>query len=406
MLYKLVLKMDRSTFANEIISLTNWHEQCPEWEPVSKQLDDSGVRVRALRMRRGMLGPWQFLRLVEWIRQSRPDVVQTWMYHANFVGGLAARLAGAPVVWGLHHSNLDPRYNKRHTIWTALVCARLSHTIPARIVCCSESARQLHFRRGYAAQKMAVISNGFELNQFHPNPEARSSIRRELGLPEATRMIGLAARFHPLKGHRNFIAAAVKLHADLPDVHFLFCGRDVDENNVELSDFIRACGPRFTERCHLLGVRQDMPRFFAAIDIATSASVSEAFPVAVGEAMACGTPCVVTDVGDCSALVAGTGRVVPPDDPTALARAWTELLTSEPHVLAQLGKLARARVQQQFALGSFAQAYEEVYRNVACWPSKVASETSGAVLPDRDVALEAYLDVPAKPDDGSCIHAE
>lgn len=370
MLYRLTAHMDRSHFTNEVISLTNWHESWPDWQPTRTRLEASGVRMRALSMRRGVLSPSQLLRLVWWLRESQPQVVQTWMYHANLIGGIAARLAGhLPVVWGIHHTNLEPGHNKRHTIWTAQLCARLSRAIPKGIVCCSETARQVHARLGYARRKMVVIPNGFDLSRFRPHAQARASFRQELGIPEEAPLIGVAARFHPLKGHRNFIEAAARLHAVFPDVHFVLCGRDVDRENAQLMGWIHQAG--LGDVCHLLGVREDMPRFFAAIDIATSPSVSEAFPNAIGEAMACGTPCVVTNVGDSAALVGDTGRVIPASNPSALAEAWRDLLTSGPAVREQLGALARTRVEKHFSLGSVVERYQETYRQILAVPPKL-----------------------------------
>lgn len=372
MLYKLTSRMDRSRFTNEVISLTNWHESWADWQSTRERVEASGVRMRALSMRRGVLSPNQLLRLVWWLRDSRAHIVQTWMYHANLIGGIVARLAGhLPVVWGIHHTNLDPRQNKRHTIWTAQMCARLSHKIPNRIVCCSEIARQVLGRLGYARRKMLVIPNGFDLSQFHPDVQARTSLRRELGIPEEAPLIGVAARFHPLKGHRNFVEAAALLHAVCPDVHFVLCGRNVDRENAELTGWIHQGGAGLSDVCHLLGVREDMPRFFAAIDVATSPSVSEAFPNVIGEAMASGTPCVVTNVGDSATLVGDTGRVVPAGDPHALADAWKELLTTGPAVRKQLGALARTRVEQHFGLGSVVERYQETYREILAVPPKL-----------------------------------
>jgi glycosyltransferase involved in cell wall biosynthesis len=389
MLYKLVLQMDRSGFANEIISLTNWHEGYADWKPVSDQLAASGIQVRALGMRRGILSPRELLRLRQWIRASKPDVVNTWMYHANLVGGVLARLAKAPVIWGIHHTNLDPRQNKRHTIWTARACARLSDKIPIRIICCSESARRVHADYGYAARKLMVIPNGFDLNYFRPDPQARGSLRRELGIAQGARLVGVAARFHALKGHRNFVEAAARLNAVLPDAHFALCGRDVDWNNSQLAAWIRAAGPGLRAHCHLLGVRQDMPRFFSALDIATSPSMSEAFPSAVGEAMACGTPCVVTDVGDSAVLVGDTGKVVPSGDPKALSEAWLELLNCDPVSLSHLGAQARQRIQERFAVGLVVERYQQTYREVAGQASNVTAAVKSPVDTAGESATEA-----------------
>jgi glycosyltransferase involved in cell wall biosynthesis len=355
-LHRLTSRMDPDCFQNEVISLI-------EMGPMAERLRASGLRVRALNMRRGVPNPYHLLRLVRWLKDSRPNVVQTWMYHANLLGGIAARVAGkTPVIWGIHHTNLEPSQNKRLTIWTARMCARISATIPQRIVCCSEASREAHERFGYAQQKMEVIPNGFDLEEFHPNPEARSSMRKELGIAEEAPLVGMAGRFHVQKDHRNLVAAAALFHARVPGAHFVLCGKGVDRDNAELRGWIASAG--LVQAFHLLGSRADMPRFFAALDVATSSSLSEAFPMALGEAMACGIPCVVTDVGDSAAIVGDTGRVVPAGDPVALAGAWRELLAKDPLARRQMGQAARNRVEQKFSLDTIVERYQELYRQV------------------------------------------
>jgi glycosyltransferase involved in cell wall biosynthesis len=371
-LHRLTSHMDPERFSNEVISLTTVG-------PMAPRLEASGVRVRALGMKPGIPNPYYVARLASWLRFAKPQVVQTWMYHADLLGGVAAKLAGnIPVVWGIHHTNLDHGQNKRLTIWTARACAALSRRIPSRIVCCSQASLEVHARFGYAAQKMEVIPNGFDTRQFHPDPEARAVVRRELGLSESSPVIGMAARFHPQKGHRTFVKAAALLHAQNANVHFLLCGKGVDRQNAELVGWIEEAG--LTQVCHLLGPLEDMPRFFATLDVATSSSLTEAFPVAVGEAMACGIPCAVTDVGDSAAIVGDAGRVVPANDPIALASAWQSLLNAGPEQRQQLGLAARHRVEQKYALQDIVERYEEVYRQAAgassvpgAEPSKLAS---------------------------------
>jgi glycosyltransferase involved in cell wall biosynthesis len=356
-LHSITSRMDANRFENEVISLT-------DLGPMAARLTASGIPVRALGMRRGVANPLRILQLADWLKKSKPQVVQTWMYHADLIGGTAACLAGKlPVVWGIHHTNLDPDQNKRSTIWTARACAWLSRRLPERIVCCSEASREAHARFGYSEQKMQVIPNGFDLRRFHPDAEARLGLRQELEIPADALLIGMAARFHIQKGHRNFITAAASLHARLPDVHFVLCGKDVDESNSELTAWIKAAG--LSTVCHLLGSREDMPRFFAALDVATSSSLSEAFPMAVGEAMACGTPCVVTDVGDSASIVGDTGKVAPASDPEALAAAWQEMLASGPAARQQMGQSARNRVEQRFNIGSIVERYQELYGRIA-----------------------------------------
>jgi len=286
------------------------------------------------------------------------------MYHANLIGALAARVAvDVPVVWAIHHNGFDPRVDKRRTMLVSRACASLSRKIPARIVCCSEAALQLHKALGYAPDKLEVIPNGFDLEQVKPDPAAHASLRDELGLTADAFLIGLAARFHPHKDHLNFIRAASGLHQQRPDVHFVLCGMGINSQNAELAGWIEAGGLR--ERCHLLGPREDMPRLFSGMDIATTSSRSEAFPVVIGEAMACGTPCVVTDVGDSAMIVGETGVIVPARDPAALAEGWRKLIEAGGDGRLRLGMAARERVERHFALPMIVERYQAIYAHLA-----------------------------------------
>jgi glycosyltransferase involved in cell wall biosynthesis len=356
MLCRIATRMDGTRFENEVVSLTRVMD-------LAKSIQAIGIRVRALGMQKSKPNPFLLMRLARWIRQSKPDVIHTWMYHANLVGAIAARLAGdVPVIWGIHHGALDPRIDKRRTILVNRACALLSHKIPTRIVCCSEASLRVHQKLNYAAEKLEFIPNGFDLEQTKRDPAARAAIREELGIPFDTILIGIAARFHPLKDHRNFIEAAARLREHIPDVHFLLCGMDITWRNSQLVRWVDAAGIR--DCCHLLGQRRDVCRLFAGVDIATTASRSEAFPIAVGEAMACETPCVVTDVGDSAAIVGDTGVVVPPEDPEALAEAWRKLICAGPAVRRRLGVAARRRVQQYFALPTIVERYQDIYMKV------------------------------------------
>ncbi len=358
MLTRVASGMDATRFENEVVSLTRILD-------LAERVRGMGVRVRTLGMKTGVPNPLLVMRLAQWIRESKPDVIHTWMYHANLVGALAARLAcDVPVVWGIHHNALDPRVDKRRTMLVNRVCAFLSRKLPARIVCCSEASLRIHKKLSYANEKLEVIPNGFDLEQVKPDPAARVSVRAELGIPAETLLIGIAARFHPQKDHLNFVRAAARLHRQMPGIHFLLCGLDITWQNSRLAGWIEAAGIR--DCCHLLGVRRDMSRLFAGMDIATTASLSgEAFPLVIGEAMACGTPCVVTDVGDSALIVEETGIVVAPGDPDALAEAWRNLIEAGPRVRRRLGIAARRRVQQHFALSAVVERYQAIYTQLA-----------------------------------------
>lgn len=359
MLYKLLCNQNRELYDSWVVSLI-------EIGSMGERIQRLGIPVYSLGMSRSEFGVNNLkavIQLAGFIKQYSPDIVQTWMYHADLLGGIIAKLTtNIPIIWGIRHSNLETEVNKRTTIWTAKTCSYLSYLIPNRIACCSKVAREIHIKLGYAADKIKVIPNGFDCEIFQPDLQARLSICEELEILPETILIGLVARFHPQKDHYNFVQAAAKIHTQFPKVHFLLCGKNNTWDNFELVNWLNRSGIRHSS--YLLGERQDIPRVIAALDIMSSSSCGEGFPNVIGEAMACGVPCVVTDVGDSKWLVDDTGRVVPPRDSQALANAWKELIDSGKEERTRLGQAARTRIIEKFSLDSVVRQYESLYETV------------------------------------------
>lgn len=357
MLYRLMSRLNRTKFNAQVVSMIGLG-------PVGEKIRALGIPVRSLEMSQGLPNPLAVLRLVRWLRCDKPDVIQTWMYHADLLGGLAARLAGGiPVSWGIRHSDLSLEGNRRLTLLTVKACAPISRWLPTKIVCCSEASRQVHSAVGYAAEKMIVIPNGIDPELFRPNPKARGTIRRTLGIADEAPVIGMVGRFHPQKDHYNFVQAAQYLSRSMPDVRFLLCGEDVTWENEELVKWINDAG--IHERVFLLGKRDDIPELTAAFDIASLSSMGEGFPNVVVEAMACGVPCVVTDVGESARIVGDVGVSVPRRDPQALANAWLKVLTMDGDDRKRLGLSARERVIQHYSLTQIVSRYERLFEELA-----------------------------------------
>lgn len=363
MLCNLLLRTDTQRFEPHVVALI-------DDLTVAGPILDAGIPLTTMGMKPGLPDPRGIVRLAQHLRRLRPDVVQTWMDHSNLIGGLAARLGrcGAPVVWGVHHSDHVAGLTKRSTLMTVGACAKLSRLLPARIVFCSENARTLYMQRGFDESRITVIPNGFDTARFRPDPSARREVRHELNLPDGTIAIGLVARYDPVKDHATFLHAAAELAKTHPHARFVMCGANVDESNTELASLIRSLG--IGDVCRLLGPRRDVQRIYRALDIATSASISEAFPLAVGEAMACGVPCVATDVGDSALIVGDAGEVVPPRQPPALADACRRILALEDADRAQLSTAARRRIIERFDLDAVTRRYEQLYLELTTSPSQ------------------------------------
>lgn len=306
----------------------------------------------------------RLLRLRREIQSFHPDLVHTWMYHANLLAGLMTKaVSTVPVLWSLHHDVSARSLLKPPTRFFVWLGGVFSYLAPACIVSVSERAVLSHSKLGYSRAKFVVIPNGIDARRFTPHTQAAARVRLELGLDLGVMLIGFTARYHPMKGHSHFLAAAEILCRSFSSVHFLLCGRDVDSSNPTLISEVQKRG--LQDVVHLLGHRDDIQNILPGLDIYSTSSLSESFPVSVGEAMASGLPCVVTDVGDSSLLVGETGLVVPPADPVALAEAWRNLLGRSRDERRVLGEAARRRVIENFGRERMLAEYSRLYFQMA-----------------------------------------
>lgn len=329
------------------------------------RLREAGVTVYTLNMQ-GVKGMAQGLvRMHHLLRDMAPDVVQTWMYHADLIGGIVARTAGIRAVsWGIRNSGADLGMSSRSARMCQWACARVSGMVPGVIVACAENARLRHRQAGYRDDRMLVIPNGYDLSRWRPDPTVRAAMRQQLGLEDDTPVIGNVARWNPLKDHENLIAAfaiALRRH---PRMRGVLIGDGLVQSNAELISLLDRYDVR--EQIMLLGRRDDVPALMNACDVHVLASRAEGFPNVVAEAMASDVLCVVTDVGDAGLMVGDAGWVVIPRDAKALAlgieQAVNILGTAEHHERVQRG---RVRVEQMFSLDAMVNAYQVVWRRLA-----------------------------------------
>jgi glycosyltransferase involved in cell wall biosynthesis len=355
MLHKLLGGMDRDRFDSVVVSLI-----IPG--PIGERIEALGIPVYTLGMQRGRPTPGHIRQLYRLLKRERPDILQTWMYHADLMGLIAGRLARVPhILWNLRCSD-SVLGASRTTIWTFKMCARLSRW-PSVIIANSEAGRRFHASRGYRPRRWVVLPNGFDLDRFKPDDQARCAVRTQLHLASDVPLVGLVGRYDRSKDHATFLRAAMLLSDRYPEVHFLLVGRGVASTNSKLMEVVGTHSVR--ERLHLLGERADIPSIMAGLDVLVSSSSSEGFPNVIGEAMCCGVPCVVTDVGDSARLVGDCGIVVPPRDPWAIAGALEELLGAEVPAHCNMGMAARTRMLEHYNLPAIVRGYEELYGSLS-----------------------------------------
>ncbi len=353
-LLTLLARLDRDRFSPRVICF-----KAPG--PLTEPLRALGIPCAHLGLSIAN-APNGWRRLREAIGYSKNTLVHCWMYHANLVGAVAARWNGLRrILWSLRQTNLDGAYNRRSTLLWAKAGAILSSRLPRSVVCNSPSSVQSHVKFGYDPARMRVIPNGCDTTTFSPRPDARAFWCRKLAIPPESPLIGHAARWDPVKGHELFLKALAGIK-HIPEAHVLFCGPGVTPENTVLQSWARRAG--LADRCHFLGEVGDMPGFYSALDVLASPSFGESFPNAVAEAMACGTLCVVTAVGDSADIVGKTGHVVTPGDIESLRAALSQALIQAGQEPPSARLERRQRIVDRFGLDNAVRAYEDLYESL------------------------------------------
>jgi glycosyltransferase involved in cell wall biosynthesis len=354
-LQRLVAASGQTGVCHRVISLTTEGALAPE-------IRAAGADVSALSLAGAAGAPLALARLVRILRRQSPDVIMTWLYHADFFGTMAAALVPrVKLVWNIRCADMDMSKYGMTSRALPHVLARLSRR-PDVVVANSEAGRAIHAAYGYQPRRWEILPNGFDIEHFRPDAERRAKVRSNLRIDPATPVVGLFARFDPMKDHATFLAAAAEIVQSRPEARFLLVGRGTDG-----PDFDRLIADREGLRHSLirLGERTDVPELMAAVDVAVCSSLTEGFPNAIGEAMSCAIPCVTTDVGDAAQIVGDTGRVVPKGDWRALALQLRDMLDLTPNARGALGAAARRRVEERFSLAAVAARYAELFRELA-----------------------------------------
>ena len=272
----------------------------------------------------------------------------TWLYHADLMGTLASRLAGVRrIIWNIRCSDIDFSRYAPMTRKIATLLAWLSW-LPWAVATNSHAGRRVHEALGYRPRRWAFLPNGFDSEQWKPDPADRAAVRRELGLAEGDFVIGMVARVDPQKDHAGFLDAVQIAAGKHPRLRLVLVGKDTQELSVP-----QGLGRVVTA----LGERRDVPQLMRMFDVIVLPSAyGEGFPNVVGEALASGVPCVVTDTGDAGFVVGEAGIVVPPRAPAAVAAAIESLIARPPEQLRALAALGRERIERDFSISSCLEA--------------------------------------------------
>lgn len=312
------------------------------------ELTEAGVCVINL----GKKGRWDVLsflsRLARLLRKERPAVMHSYLSVPNILATLLKPLLpGTRIILGVRASNVDlSRYD-----WLSRFAYALERRLArfADLIIANSYAGKRHaVANGFPECKIVVIPNGIDTEYFRLDREGRRQVRSAWGLGDDEILVGLVARLDPMKDYPTFLEAASRIARERHDVRFVCVGDGPVAYTEALKQQAAALG--LTKRLIWAGACDNMPAVYSALDLSSSSSLGEGFSNTIAEAMACGVPCVVTDVGDAKQIVGDTGFVVEPGNPAALASAWQVVLEAEGADKARRGQMARERVIEHFSL--------------------------------------------------------
>ena len=358
MLYKLISKMDNKRFSNIVVSLT-------DKGTLGERIENLGIRVFTLDMRRGIPNPFALIRLIRIIKKEKPDIIQTWLYHADLLGLMLAKLTGIKqLYWNIRCSDMKMERYSFLSRFVLKTCAFFS-VYPTAVIANSETGINYHKSIAYKPKRWYLIPNGFDINLFQQDTEKALKLRKELNIKEDDIIIGMVGRNDVMKAPDIFIKVAKIIIDNLSDkynLRFLMIGRGLEPLSQEIYNNIKELD--LEEFVILLGERNDIPALLNTLDIFCLPSRSEGFPNVVGEAMACALPCVVTDVGDAKKIIGNTGKVVPIENPLALAEGIIEFIIMGDKKRLEYGIRARDRIINNYTLETIVKEYEALYEGL------------------------------------------
>lgn len=353
MLFKIAANMDRDNFENIVVCIKTGGSMLDK-------LEKANVEVISLGFNKKYPSLLVILKLISIIKEKKPDVLHTWLYHADLLGLIAGKISRLPhVVWNIRCSYVDMSEYSIMSSFVRFILVKLS-SIPSLITVNSKCGLQAHKDIGYRAKKWKIIPNGIDTELYKPDLNIKNNIKNQLNIAGDSIVIGFVARFDPMKDHGTFFEVARRLVDKSPGINFVLAGTNIDSGNEYLNNKIKQYG--LGQNIVLMGEQHELWKLLPAFDLLILTSAyGEGFPNIIGEAMSCGVPCVSTDVGDVRSIIGDAGSVAQPRDADGMLAALETMINLSGKERNEMGLKARGRIVDNYLLSNIVKEYEKTY---------------------------------------------
>lgn len=299
--------------------------------------------------------------LTRLMRQKRYDIVHTHNSKAGFIGRLAAKIAGIPIIVHTIHGFAFHEYERPPRRVLFILLERLAARLCDKLITISEPLKEWGLRLKIGRpEKYVTIYSGIEAEKFKINININEK-KGELGISSEEKVIGVVAKLWEGKGHETILEAAPQVIKEIPDVRFLFVGEGYLRDRLKAR--VRKLG--LSDKIIFTGFRTDIPEITATFDVALLVSLFEGMGRVLLEAMVLGKPVVATKVGGIVDVVRDgeTGILIPPRDANALAKAIVTILKNE-ELARRMGEAGKRRIDERFTAKTMVEKISEVYEEL------------------------------------------
>jgi len=320
------------------------------------KLKKKGFKLINLNMKKNIFIIFKMFKLIQIIKRYNPEIVHTWLYHSNLIGGIASKLSGVKqIFWSIHH---EFEYSNIFMFIEMKILALLSYLIPNKIVYCTYSSKRSHIQNGYKQNLSYIVENGISLEKFKPKKELRINIRKKLKIKKNCFLIGNISRFHPIKDHETLLKSLIIFKKSKISFKCILIGNGLSKCNVNLFNKIK--NYNLENNVILYGKSFKVHELLNAFDLNILSSKSECSPVTLLEAMASGVPSLSTNVGNAKNLIGNSGWIVETENPEALASCISYIANNR-YKLAEKSKLGIKRVRSFYTIEKMRLSYRALY---------------------------------------------